>query len=208
MKKTFIPTFFLLCSAITSQAAVILYNNQEVSIPAAFEGVYIDLETGDTGAAAFLGADINFFFGGEGIGNDASLASVTTPSLQFSRSGTNFLDSAVSSNAGDLLGVNTIIVSSGFGGSGAPNDHIGVGPTQFGDGIRSYLGFTLDIEGDTHYGYVDVTLTDNSAGGVVHGWAYEDQPDTSITITAIPEPSSGLLLMLSLAVIGMRRCRQ
>jgi hypothetical protein len=116
--------------------------------------------------------------------------------------------------AGNLDVVDNLTVSSlvssastfgtGFGGSGDPNPHLGV---TFTDGVPGYLGFSLETGTGTVYGWMQVTLTSNVAGGVIHEWAYEDS-GSSILVGAVPEPGVALLGLLSTGALCFRRKRR
>ena len=83
----------------------------------------------------------------------------------------------------------------------------------FGDG---YLGISFNVEGSTHYGWVEMS---HDRDGVrpspddpylyIHGWAWETEANTSIIAGAIPEPSTGILTMIgSLALLQLARSRR
>ena len=209
--KTHLLSFLIIASASASQAALIYFDGLEIPIPTNFNGVYVNIEAGTSSPSTFASADLNFFFGGEGIGNDAD-HSAATPTAQFLRTGNGNLDPAVASAENDVISSASVSFSSGFGGSGSPNDHIGTGAGQFAPGTRSYIGFSLLLPSGgggttTHYGYMEVTLTDNAPGGVIHGWVYDDIPDAPVTVVPIPEPSAGLLSIVALALVATRRRR-
>ncbi|MDD4734845.1 MAG: PEP-CTERM sorting domain-containing protein [Kiritimatiellae bacterium] len=70
-----------------------------------------------------------------------------------------------------------------------------VGPERHG-----YFGVQFDIAGATHYGwvYLDNTFA-GLGGGDITEWAYESTPDTGIVAGVIPEPTTLVLLMVSIA---------
>jgi hypothetical protein len=51
-----------------------------------------------------------------------------------------------------------------------------------------------------------VVFTNNSAGGIIREWAYDDT-GSAITIGSVPEPSRVLLLMLGIGTALFRRRR-
>jgi hypothetical protein len=212
MKLHLLTSFLLLSAASVSQAALVYFDGLEIPIPTNFNGVFIDIEAGTSSTSTFASADVNFFFGGDGISNDADF-SAATPTAQFRRTGTSMFDPAVTSAENDIIDGTTVAFSTGFGGSGSsPNDHLGTGAGQFAVGTRNYLAFSLLLPDGgsgttTHYGYLEVTLTDNAAGGVIHGWVYDDTPDAPVTVVPIPEPSAALLTTLALAFVAIRRRR-
>ena len=75
----------------------------------------------------------------------------------------------------DLVGASTEFYGSGFSGS---QDHIGTGAGQFSSGASGYLGFRFVPDENPQniaymYGWMRVSL-DNTGGGTIHEWAYED----------------------------------
>ena len=204
----------LLATIITALAftplahgAIAVFAAQDIPIPNTFEGVYLDLETGTTDSAPFEDADLNFFFGGSGISNDAGGVVATT---QFLRTDTGFLDMALNVPIGSTIGpaptvfsVNTAAFSMGFGASGSPNDHLGMDLGQFEPGARGFLGFSVELDnGPTVYGVMEVTFTPNTDGGTIHSWQYDD---SGATIDVVPEPSTSLLFFLGMGLCLRRR---
>ena len=65
-------------------------------------------------------------------------------------------------------------------------------------GIRGYLGIEFLIDGQVHYGWMDL---DNYSyfQTEIHGWAYETEPGKAILAGAIPEPST---LLLACVTVG------
>jgi hypothetical protein len=82
-----------------------------------------------------------------------------------------------------------------------------------------YVGFQFAIGSETHYGWMLIdrtrfTAEPEGAFGLtvqsnpqILSWAYETNPNTAITIAAIPEPTSCCLVILASVVgaIGVRR---
>jgi hypothetical protein len=69
-------------------------------------------------------------------------------------------------------------------------------------GIRGYLGIEFLIDGQVHYGWMDL---DNYQWNQteIHGWAYETEPGKPILAGSIPEPST---LLLACATLGSWLC--
>ncbi len=75
-------------------------------------------------------------------------------------------------------------------------------------GQRAYIGVALDIAGETHYGWIDMYVSDLGPGALVYGWAYESNPNTSIIAGVVPEPSTMILVVtgsLALLYSGARK---
>ena len=206
MKTLLAATFTALAIMPIAHGAIAVFVAQDISIPNTFEGVYLDLETGTTETAPFSDADLNFFFGGSGISNDAGGLVATS---QFLRSDVGFLDMALNVPLGSTIGpepsvfsVDVAAFSTGFGASGSPNEHLGADPGQFEPSKRGLLGFSVDLkDGPTAYGVMEVTLTPNMDGGTIHGWQYDD---SGVAYEVIPEPSTTFLLLLGFG-LGLRR---
>ena len=166
-------SFLLTLPPIPQTRAATIYSNlQDISIPANFAGVYLDIDTGATSTSAFTGWDINPFFGGSVIGN--------SPAFQPVRIGTSNLDRVLNLAPGTVI-AGSLTYASGFGGSGnIGHQHIGVGADQFQVSTEGYLGFkfTLNGGGGAKYGWMRVTLTNNAAGALIRDWGYDDAGGT------------------------------
>jgi hypothetical protein len=86
-------------------------------------------------------------------------------------------------------------------------------PTTFdwSAGSRGYLGLRIQLNGNTHYGWADVTLNKTGAdaySNTLHAYAYNDVPDQSIIAGAIPEPSAAALLVAGAAGASTLRRRR
>jgi autotransporter-associated beta strand protein len=160
-------------SPLRSATADTIYSNlRNISIPTGFTGVYLDIDTGVTGGSTFTGWDINPFFGGVAIGN--------SPAFQPVRVGTGNLDRVLNLAPGSVIS-GSLIYSSGFGGSGnIGHEHIGAGADQFQVGAEGYLGFKFTTNTSTgpFYGWMRVTLTNNTAGAMIKDWGYDDAGGT------------------------------
>ncbi|WP_461785708.1 hypothetical protein [Prosthecobacter sp.] len=66
--------FVILSFAIphSAQSAIIYSGLQNIAIPTTFDGIYLDIDTGATSTSSTGGWDVNFFFGGIGIGGSAA----------------------------------------------------------------------------------------------------------------------------------------
>ncbi|WOO43463.1 hypothetical protein [Rubellicoccus peritrichatus] len=76
---------------------------------------------------------------------------------------------------------------------------------------RGFGGFQFEATGGAiHYAWADMTVAANGSSIIIHGWAYEDTPNTTIAAGAIPEPAEvGMGLgLLALGAAGLRRWRK
>ena len=162
-----------LLGAVPSGAAVTYSGVQSVAIPTDVGGVYVDLDSGASSSAEVAGWDLNFFFGGLGIGNSAGLQPV--------RSGTGNMDPLVALQMGTPVQSSSVF-SSGDGGSGADDDsgHIGPGVGQFTEGQSGLLGFKVLRGVETFFGWMRVSLSRFDAVGLIQGWALEETAGKAI----------------------------
>ena len=190
---------FLLILALPAHSAVIYSGVQNIAIPTGFSGIYINLDNAATNASPMTGWDINPFFGGAGFANSSA--------FQPARLASGNLDPALRLNIGDVVGA-ALTYSSGFGGSGDPVAHLGAAANQFQVGSEAYMGFrfTTDAASGPFYGWIRVAFTNNTSGGLIKDWAYDDT-GAAITIESVPEPSRALLLGLGLTGFLLRRKR-
>jgi hypothetical protein len=177
-------------------AAIVYSGPMNISIPANFDGVFIDLDGMTSGGSAFAGWDINPFFGG----------SVIATSIDFHP----VAESAFSTATILSLAAGTEVNSSmTFAASpGGSSTHLGPSLTQFAEAVESYIGFrfTTNEAAGPNYGWIRIAVTANNPGGVVKDWAFEDS-GAPIAAGVIPEPSALLLAGLgSLLALRRRRC--
>ena len=182
-----------------AQAATIYSGLQDFAIPLNFNGIYLDLDTGASAGASFAGWDVNMFFGGAGIANGSD--------FQPARTGTANLDAIITLSLGSTVD-NSLNFSTGFGGSGNPNPHLGSGTGQFGVGSEGYLGFkwTTNVGAGPFFGWMRVTLTNNTGAPMLHDWAYENA-GAPIKVGQTPEPGSGLLILTGTLAVALHRRR-
>lgn len=88
-----------------------------------------------------------------------------------------------------------------LGSPGAASLHVRYdsGTSGFFVGARGFIGIEFPIDGETHYGWIDL---DNYTWwqSEIHGWAYESEPGKPILAGSIPEPST---LLLTFATLGL-----
>lgn len=157
--------------ALPAAADVIYSNLQDISIPATFAGVYLNVETGAWNTDALApqaGWDINPFFGGSVLWN--------SPTFQPVRSGTTETSTVLNLTTGTVVNgssvFSTFVQEAGGIDPGGPG--YGISEThmsgQFTSGSEGYLGFRLN---GSNYGYMRVVF-DSSGAGTIKEWAYDD----------------------------------
>ena len=77
-------------------------------------------------------------------------------------------------------------------------------------GDTGYFGFKFTKDGNTHYGWAEMTLSSTDAEFTINEAWYNDTPDGSVTVGVVPEPAEvGLGLgVLALGAAGLRRMRE
>lgn len=75
-------------------------------------------------------------------------------------------------------------------------------------GLRAPVGIEFEIDGNVHYGYLDITASKGYAGITLHGWAYETEPGVPIIAALVPEPSHTLMVGVGLLSLIARRTRK
>jgi len=180
--KSLVLSSLLIGVTSTTQAAVVFSEIQNIAIPFDFDGVYLNISTGQTGTSEPANWEtsptVNFFFGGVGIATDALFRPVTD-------------------NEGRVLNLTVgSEVDASLNFAGSPNGsetHTGVEADQFQLTESGYMGFSFKITGDEtlpYYGWLKFTPS-SSGGAVIESWAFETTAGQSIEVgSAIPEPGS------------------
>jgi hypothetical protein len=78
-------------------------------------------------------------------------------------------------------------------------------------GQHAYMGVEFYIDGNVHYGWINLMVADAGPYGEIYGWAYESESGVPIIagdMGTIPEPSTLALLGLGLFGICARRLRR
>jgi hypothetical protein len=85
---------------------------------------------------------------------------------------------------------------------------VSTGTGGYFPGQRAYVGVELGIDGATHYGWIDIYVSDLGPGALIYGWGYESTPGMPIIAGAVPEPSTIVLMLtgsLALLFSGAKR---
>ena len=173
-KHLHVLTFGTLGLVVPAAADVIYSNLQSIGIPATFDGLYLNVETGawDTNMLApVAGWDINPFYGGRAFAN--------SPDFQPVRSGTGSSSPVVNLAAGASVGTGSVFSSFVQGAGGETPNAPGYGFSQmlsgsggnFTAGQEGYIGFKLN---GADYGWMRVVFTNNTGGALIKDWAYDD----------------------------------
>lgn len=180
-EKPMKPQQFTLSSAATLALALpagadVIYSNlKDISIPANFAGVYLDVDTGNWNTNALApqtGWDINPFFGGSVLWN--------SPGFQPVRSGNGEMDAVLNLATGTMVDgtrdFSTFVQGPGGEDPGGPGyggseTHLGNGAGQFVSGTEGYFGFRMT---GGNYGWMRVVLTNNTGGALIKEWAYDN----------------------------------
>lgn len=159
----------------------------------------MDVDAVSSSSTQASGWDIDAFFGGEAFGNSANFQPV--------RQTTSISSNIVRLSLGDLVDGFDIYAAAAAGSS----NHIGINPDQFASGVTGYLGFRLtdNNAAGPFYGWMRVNLSNTGEPGKIIDWVY-DKTGAGITVGAIPEPSSLVLLGLGTSTLafGRRRGKQ
>jgi hypothetical protein len=183
-----------LAAAPAASAAIVYSGVQNIPIPYTFEGVYLNLVTGQTiisEPSDFYGAPssawINLDFAGVDIVNGDGLTVLVQN-----------LDQAVNLPFGGAIDGTGNFAS----GPSASTNHLGA---TFQAETRGYIGFRMNpTGGGAQYGWIQVSLNDDSSGGMIINYGYEDVIGASIG-AGVPEPGTGLLAALALGTLFRRR---
>jgi autotransporter-associated beta strand protein len=192
-KHPHLLTIGALALVMPATADVIYSNLQDIAIPATFDGLYLNVETGawnTSMAAPVAGWDINPFYGGRAFAN--------SPDFQPVRSGTTSSSPILNLAAGVTVGSGSVLSTFVQGATGETPGAPGYGSSQmltgsggsFTASTEGYLGFRLN---GTNYGSMRVVLTNNTSGAYIKDWAY-DTSGASVEVGAIKQVGQDVIL--------------
>lgn len=106
---------------------------------------------------------------------------------------------------GNTVGPDHTEWAGAFGGGGGSGWAASLNTNDVNWGQAFYVGYRFESGADYLYGYAQVTADyddgDNLTQLRLTRWAYEDTPNTGITIGVVPEP--GMLWLLLVGAIGL-----
>lgn len=187
----------LLAAAAPASATIVYSGVANIPIPYTFDGIYLNVVTGATSLTEppdFYGSPsaawINIAFAGVDVVTGDGLAPAAMP-------------------AGQVVNIpyNTPIDSTGayVSGPNASSTHLGPGPGQFTASTPGYIGFRINPSGaGDQFGWLRVSLNDDSSGGIIHSYAYESLTGTAIG-AGVPEPGSTAALLFTAAALLFNR---
>lgn len=172
----------IMAFAPAAQAAVVASPAANVLVPITTSGIYINVLTGAAGTNTTAGWDINPW-GASGL----FMYSPNSGGGGIAVTGINFASLSAGTLAGPALSYSTAPESMSAANGWALNSD-------------NYFGFRFLNEGNSqiHYGYgvVNIGASFNAAGRAIVSLFYEDQPGMAITVGAVPEPASLVLMLL------------
>jgi fibronectin-binding autotransporter adhesin len=190
------PAWIALGLVMPASADVIYSNLQDIAIPATFDGLYLNVETGAWNTPSNLGAgvagwDVNPFSGGKAFAN--------SPGFQPVRSGTTSSSPILNLAAGVTVGSGSTYSTFVQGPTGETPGAPGYGSSQmltgsggnFTAATEGYLGFKLN---GTNYGSMRVILTDNAGGALIKDWAYDNTTGAPVVVGAIKQVGQDIVL--------------
>jgi hypothetical protein len=200
--KTLLLAFAILAfgSMAPLSAAIVFVESPTIPIPQNIGGVYLNVATGSTSASEpgnWSSAPwLNPFYGGVYVGSSDLFRPVIVGS-----------DQIVNLSAGSVVDGTQNFAPPVSSGS---TTHMGAAANQFQPNTPGYIGFQMKTSptSATYYGWMRVSFNNTGAGSIL-SYAYESTPSTGITVgvSAVPEPSRALLLMLGALSLAIRRRR-
>lgn len=204
---------YLLCSfafSATASAGVVYVDLESLSIPSSFEGIYINILTGQTSLSFPVDFNdapwLNLYSGGLGVSNSELLRPLSNQSTA----------SYDPDNGGFFVNAPSEMIIDGslstfVAGESVSISHIGISGNQFQSGVKGFLAFEYQATSVSGTGYGWISFTPNDSGdGFSYDLAYNDTPGEAIEVGAVPEPSTYVALVGAsvLMVAGATRRRR
>lgn len=193
----------LVVTATRSLGALHYRDYQNQLIPADSDGIYVNPVTGAILAVAPSAMNtaswLNLFFGGTAIGSTTYIAPAIT--------------SAATGNGDGLVLKLFTLQEIGpaldyAAGDNGSEDHTGSSPGQFQVGVPGFIGYAMrtGANGPVSYGWMRITVNNNGSG-IIHDSAYQDTPGVAVLAGSVPEPATGVLMLLTAAAVIFSRRR-
>lgn len=210
MKRAILLTILTIGCSMKTAAEVVWSGEQNIVIPQDVEGLYINPLTGE--ATNFFPSNwdtdpwLNVYWGGTVIWSNSVLRPVVVNNAYASTGQAQVANVAEGTT---LDGLSLYALQGNGSGGGTPLTHMGSDPDQFQHNAAGYLGFVMQRQGeDAFYGWARVQFGPSPDTGMLISHAYENTPNTAITvgqIAPVPEPS-GIALMAS--IVGLAAVRR
>ena len=201
-KHLHFPAWVVLALVMPATADVIYSNLQDIAIPATFDGLYLNVETGAWNTPSNLGAgvagwDVHPFYGGKAFAN--------SPDFQPVRSGTGSSSPILNLAAGVTVGSGSTYSTFVQGSTGETPGAPGYGGSQMLTGLggnftaatEGYIGFKLYTDATyttANYGSMRVVLTNNTSGAMIKDWAYDNTTGAPVVVGAIKQVGQDIVL--------------
>ena len=143
---------------LPANAEVIFSNLKDLTIPNDFDGVYLDVETGNNDTTGGIDWDLNFVYGGTDLYN--------SPNLQPVRQTDSDIGTLSNLSAGTT--VNSSSTYDSNASYGASEDHMG---STFTAGVEGYIGFQLS---NGNHGWMRVNMNGTGTSQKIIDWAYDN----------------------------------
>ena len=126
----------------------------------------------------------------------------------------NLIDSILNEGSDPVIYTGSIVDAAGLGALLGEGTEVGPGTLFSGVaglgedwvGQSGFLGLSLEINAQTHYGYLQITAAPGDQYPMfVEYLSYETEPNTPITAATVPEPCTLAIATLGLLGTGMRR---
>ncbi|MFM9098603.1 MAG: hypothetical protein ACKOQW_09960 [Phycisphaerales bacterium] len=188
-------------SLVTSaNAAVVTSGPVSIAVPANTAGVYLNVITGQTGAAAFAGYDINVY-GTTALSFFSAAAGDSTGYVRLSSTGTTGNTNVANLASGVVVGnIGGMWFNNGSGSTTAPTNF-----TFNLNSTNNFVGFRFLNESTNavHYGYMRLSIGATFATRTIIEYAYENVGGASILV-----PAPGAVALLGVAGLAVTRRRR
>lgn len=206
--KSLLSVALLLTASLPGTAAIVYSGSQNLTVDwDDLEGISINMATGEI-ANGFpveydAGAWINFSLGGNGIFNGELIHPMAGGVGAYDAETDHYLNLA----PGTTVDVSGHFPSDGYASVNHPTNTAVAGKFLFEQ--SGFIGFEFQtVEGgDSYYGWLRLTVTNQETTGVIADWAYESTAGTGIQVGAVPEPAATAMLLSGFGALALGRRR-